>query len=99
MLHRDVVESNLDLALPLQSLAAIDALVQMRFDALLFVKGELTVKIQREEIFHRRAIVQFTAHTKSPNAALIFCVARNRQFFAASSVVPKISPIRRSRNP
>ena len=39
------------------------------------------------------------AHRNSPNAERIFWVARNRQFFAASSVVPRISPIARSRKP
>ena len=59
-----------------------------------FVGHQLAVKVKRNELRNRIA-----RHTKSPNTERIFWVARKRQFLAASSVVPNISPIFRNRNP
>ena len=58
--------------------------------------------------FHTVAFLQLSSQPKpkdlalyriSANAPLSFCVARNKVFFAVSSVVCKISPTVRSFNP
>ena len=68
--------------------AARLAAIQMQFQPLFLIEPQLAVQIQRK---HSCCFVAF--HVKSPNAARIFCVARNRQFLAASSVVPSTSPM------
>ena len=60
----------------------------------LYLYGELAGEEKIGHLFDR-----LTSHTKSPIADRIFCVARKRQFLAASSVVPSISPMFRKRNP
>ena len=63
-------------------------------DAVFLVRRQFAVIIERNEFRNRIAI-----HMKSPNTARIFWVARKRQFLAASSVVPSISPMFRKRRP
>ncbi len=64
------------------------------FHLLFLIEGKFAVQEQRQ------ILSRFLAcHTKSPKAARIFCVARNRQFLAASSDVPITSPMVRSRMP
>src|SRR5581483_7188617 len=89
------IERGMERPLALQRFAAPIARIEMRFYPLLFVERKLAIKQQRKLLANRLAIL----HRKSPKAARIFCVARNRQFFAASSVVPSTSPIRRRRSP
>src|SRR5205085_2964792 len=66
------------------------AAVRMLFDGVFLLRRQFAVVVQRNEGGNRLAV-----HVKSPNTERIFWVARNRQFFAASSVVPRISPILR----
>ena len=68
--------------------------IEVLLYAVFLVGGQLTVKVKRNQLRYRIA-----SHTKSPNTERIFCVARKRQFLAASSVVPNISPIFRKRSP
>ena len=76
------------------SRAQAGALKDVPFHAVFFLRRQLAVIIQRNQLLHRIA-----THTNSPSTDRIFCVARNRQFLAASSVVPSISPMLRSRKP
>ena len=69
-------------------------LKEVLFEAVLFIGGQFPVKIKWYQFRDRIA-----RHTKSPSTERIFCVARKRQFLAASSVVPNISPILRKRSP
>src|SRR5579864_4506802 len=80
--------------LAFQFRAATVALVEMLFDAVLDFRRKLTVIIERNRFHYCIA-----SHTKSPNTTRIFCVARNRQFLAASSLVPSTSPMARRRMP
>src|ERR1035441_3087571 len=66
--------------LPLQLGGARGTLVQMLVYLVFLVRCDLTVEIERNQLRNRIAV-----HTKSPNTPRIFCVARKRQFFAASS--------------
>ena len=89
-----IIESVVQRSLPHQRTLAVPAPVQVLVDGLLFFETQLPVEEKRERLDDRIA-----AHTKSPNAVRIFCVTRNRQFLAASSVVPSISPMFRRRSP
>ena len=62
----------------------------MIFHVLFFVRRQFAVEIERH-----RSCGFVAVHTNSPSTARIFCVARNRQFLAASSLVPRISPMAR----
>src|SRR5205807_7421182 len=70
------------------------AAVRVLLDLLLLPGFELAVEIQIGQL-----VDGITSHIRSPNTARIFCVARNKQFLAASSVVPSTSPIVLSRMP
>src|SRR5215469_11403743 len=91
----DRVERGVQCPFALERLPAEGALIEMRFDLLFVIKRKFTIQEQRELSAQPITL----RHTKSPKAARIFCVARNRQFFAASSDVPKTSPIFLSRKP
>ena len=80
--------------LPLHFARAAGTRVQVLFQAVLLFRHQLAVKIEGNQPGNRIA-----SHTQSPNTARIFWVARKRQFLAASSVVPSISPMFRNRNP
>ena len=81
-------------AVPPQFGSAGAALRHMAFDALFHIGRHFAIAVERNLTDNFR-----TVHTNASRLALIFCVARNRQFLAASSVVPIISPMARSRNP
>ena len=68
--------------------------VGVRFDDVFFVRRQFAVIVKSDQVRDRIA-----SHVNSPKTARIFWVARNRQFFAASSVVPRISPMLRRRSP
>ena len=70
--------------------AAVQMLLQILF------RGEIQFSVK---IWRKISLRDVAVHTKSPSAARIFWVARNRQFLAASSVVPSISPMFRNRRP
>src|SRR5262249_18795413 len=80
--------------LPRQSVAAGGAFVDMRLQPFFVLEGKLAVKKQRHRL---SCFIAF--HTKSPRLERIFCVARKRQFLAASSEVPNISPMALKRMP
>ena len=79
---------------PVDGRLAARAPVQMLLDLFLLLRRQLAIQIKIGQLPD-----SFTFHTRSPNPARIFCVARNKQFLAASSVVSRISPIARSRIP
>src|SRR5260370_15792025 len=81
-------------SLALQRDATARAFVDVQLQPLFLFKRKLAIQKQRQRIFRVLAF-----HTKSPRAARIFCVARKRQFLAASSEVPNISPMVRKRRP
>src|ERR1017187_10054751 len=80
--------------LPLHFARAGGAPVQVLLHALLFFGRQFAVEVKRNQLHSPIA-----THTKSPNTERIFCVARKRQFLAASSVVPRVSPMFRRRSP
>src|SRR5205823_11813106 len=74
------------------------AVCQMRFDRLPFVFTDFVANIKNQK---RRNIfaVHFLfegAHRKPPNSLRSLRVARNKEFFTVSSVVPSASPMARS---
>src|SRR5262245_10678251 len=73
---------------------ADQAVVDMLLYDFFFIEGQLPIQHQWELLGDGIAV-----HTKSPRAARIFCVARNKQFLAASSVVPRTPPIALRRIP
>jgi len=70
------------------------AIVKVLLDLIFLFGDQFAVEVEGNQLSDR-----ITIHTKSPNTARIFCVARKRQFLAASSVVPSISPIFRNLKP
>src|ERR1700716_3612182 len=68
--------------LPVELGPARRAAMQVLFNVFFLLAGQLAVKVKIFQLLDR-----FTIHTKSPNPARIFWVARNKQFLAASSVV------------
>src|SRR5262249_7577577 len=89
-----LIEPTMQDLLAVESAAAGGAAVHVLFEIVFLPRRQLAIKIQSGQLFH-----SITVHTKSPNPARIFCVARNKQFLAASSVVSRISPMVRSRMP
>src|SRR6185312_10743391 len=83
-----------EFAMPRQLRLAGFAAGQMGFERFLRFRRNLAVAVVRDFVggFDAR-------HTNVSRLILIFWVARNRQFLAASSVVPIMSPIARSRKP
>jgi hypothetical protein len=88
------IESGREGALLIHLARAFGAAIDVLFDAVFFVGVQFAVIVKRYQFRNRIA-----RHTKSPKTARIFCVARKRQFLAASSVVPSISPMFRNRSP
>jgi hypothetical protein len=66
----------------------------MRFDLLLHFGEDFAVAVESNPMGDFSAV-----HRNVSKLDLIFCVARKRQFFAASSLVPKMSPMARRRSP
>jgi len=89
-----LVERGVQRAQAFQLLAALGAAGQVLLHLLFFVEAQLAVKQERQ-----LGLDLVAGHTNSPSAARIFCVARNKQFFAASSLVPRTSPMARRRIP
>jgi hypothetical protein len=89
-----LVESRRKPPLPFHFARAGGAPVQVLLHAFLFLGWQFAVEVKRNQLPNPIAV-----HTKSPNTERIFCVARKRQFLAASSVVPRVSPMFRRRSP
>src|SRR5262249_672375 len=93
-LQPQLIEPTMQRLLPVEGAAAGGAAVHVLLEIVFLPRGQLPVKIESGQLFPR-----ITVHAKSTNPARIFCVARNKQFLAASSVVSRISPMVRRRIP
>src|SRR5947209_3454827 len=93
-IHPFRVRRGMPLFFARQSTLAESALGQMSLEFLFPGEIQFAVEVERQILLNL-----LTSHAKSPNAMRIFCVARNKQFLAASSVTPSASPMARSRMP